>query len=176
MTSPIPGLDAASSNPRDDIDAASYYVLEPLRVGPEGMDVLSLDAVGDDDPDEQEPSFFGVALGYPDRPALRHAFMLDDIFEAILVLDELRAERPNARFWVADCHDEQGLEILGSDMLLGLIVAKAERGQKIDAREWLWLAEDAAGNRPPESRNYSPFFATLSQALKDRQAYLAARV
>ncbi|ACK85542.1 hypothetical protein [Methylorubrum extorquens] len=74
-----------------------------------------------------------------------------------------------------DALDEQGVEILGDDdVMLGLIVAKAERGHSIGSREWKWLAEGAAGNCPAEGRNYCPFFATLAQALKGRQAYLAA--
>lgn len=130
--------------------------------------------VGDDDLDEQEPSFYSISLGLADRPALRHAWQFENFFDAISALKELRDRRPDARLYVVDALDEQGVEILGDDMLLGLIVAKAERGHRIGACDWKWLAEDAAGNCPAVGRNYSPFFASVAQAIKDRQAFLAA--
>lgn len=68
----------------------------------------------------------------------------------------------------------EGLEAFGDDMLFGLIDAMAGRGDSFDPAEWKWLAEDAAGNRQPEGRNYSPFFVSVAQAIKNRQAFLAA--
>lgn len=173
MTDFVLELDTSPRNQRADFEAASYFVLEPLRVDCGGTDILSLDVVGDDDLDEQEPSFYSISLGLADRPALRHAWEFENFFDALAALQELRDRRPDARLYVVDASDERGVEILGDDdMLLGLIVAKAERGYSIGSREWKWLAEDAAGNCPPEGRNYSPFFAALAQAIKDRQAYM----
>lgn len=156
------------------IAAASYFVLEPLPISHEGTNVLTLDVVGDDDLDEQEPSYYCIAVGFPDCPARRHAWETPDFIEAIIMLHELRERRPDARVYVVDDVNEWGLEIIGDDMLFGLIDAMAGRGDSYDPVEWKWLAEDAAGNCPSEGRNYSPFFASIAQAIKDRQAFFAA--
>ncbi|MBB2965001.1 hypothetical protein [Methylobacterium sp. R2-1] len=170
MTDSIIELDTSSRNRRADFEAASYFVLEPVRIDWGGTEILTLDVVGDDDLDEQEPSLYSISLGLADRPALRHAWEFKDFSQAVAALQEIHDRRPDARLFVSDCHDEQGLEILGDDMLLGLIAAQAERDQRrvTRDREWRWLAEDAAGNGPPEGRNYSPFFAAIAQALPER--------
>ncbi len=160
-------------NSHANIAAASYFVLEPLRISHEGTNVLTLDVVGDD-LDEQEPSYYCIAVGFPDRPARRHAWETPDFIEAIIMLHEIREQRPDVSIYLVDDVDEWGLEILGNDMLFGLIEAMAGRESRYDPAEWKWLAEDAAGNCPPEGRDYSPFFASIAQALNDRQAVIAA--
>ncbi|OHV17806.1 hypothetical protein BK022_03335 [Methylorubrum extorquens] len=156
-----------------DIDAASFFVLEPVRIGSESTEVLSFEWVGHDDEDE-EPSVYSISLGLPDRPALRHAWEIPTFFKAILTLQQLRNRRPDARIYVVDFLDDQGLEILGDDMLCGLVAAQAKSGYDLKM-SWKWLAEDVVGERPTEERAYSPFFAAIAKALDRRRPRVAAK-
>lgn len=158
MTSYLLDLQAFSSELRADLDRATYFVIEAVDRKSDGTELLLLQ-------EAEEHGLFAISIGLPDRPPLSKTWVFEDFFDAVAVLQELRDLRPAARFYLSIWLDEHGLEILGDDVLRGLIVAQAATGEQAESCEWAWLAEDAAGNGPAEGRDYDPFFAAIAARL-----------
>lgn len=158
MTASLLDLDALSFDLRAEYHRATYFTLEAVSGRSDCTELLLLE-------EAEDRGFYALSIGLPDRPALTKAWTFADFVDAVAALQELRNLRPNARLFVTVWLDQHGLEIVGDDVLRGLIVAQAARAESPEWCEWSWLAEEAAGARPPQARDYSPFFASIAQTL-----------
>lgn len=158
MTISLLELDAFSSDLRADYERATYFTLEAVAARSDCTELLLLE-------EAEDQGFYALSIGLPDRPALTKTWTFADFADAVAALQELRNLRPDARLFVTVWLDQHGLEIVGGDVLRGVIEAQAARAESPEWCEWTWLAEEAAGTRPPQARDYSPFFASIAQAL-----------
>lgn len=158
MTVSLLNLEAFPSGLRADFDRASYFVIEAVDRSSDGTELLLLE-------EAEEDGLFAISIGLPDCPPLSKTWVFESFLDAVAALQEVRDLRPKARFFLSVWLDEHGLEILGNDVLRGLIVTQAATGARAKDCEWAWLAEDAAGNRPAEGRDYDPFFAAIAARL-----------
>lgn len=158
MTTSLIEIDNFCPDFRADFDRATYFVLEAVHRRSDGTELLLLQ-------EAEEDGLYAISIGLPDRPPLSKTWVFEDFFDAVAALQELRDLRPEVRFFLSVWLDEHGLEILGNDVLRGLIVAQAATGEQAESCEWAWLAEDAAGNGPADGRDYDPFFAAIAARL-----------
>ena len=158
MTDSLLDLEAFSSGLRADFDRATYFIIEAVDRSSDGTELLLLE-------EAEEHGLFAISIGLPDCPPLSKTWVFESFLDAVAALQEVRDLRPEARFFLSVWLDEHGLEILGNDVLRGLIAVQASTGEQAENCEWAWLAEDAAGNRPAGGRDYNPFFAAIAARL-----------
>ncbi|WP_155773715.1 hypothetical protein [Methylorubrum extorquens] len=158
MTKSLLKLENFSPNLQATYDAATYFVLEALHETSDTVEFVLLEEAA-------EGGLFGITVGLPDRPALRVFWTFPDFGDAVAVFQEIRNLRPDARFFFSEWSEEDGNEIQGTDILRGMIAMRAEENRFDPDCEWTWLAEDAAGNRPENGRDYEPFYAAIAARL-----------